>query len=293
MAATRLRPLDALKTYRYLRAGMIGAVVLLATSIVIEAIKAGCLQNSISAYYYTPVRAIFVGSMFVVGLSLIVYKGRGSKEDLFLNLAGMLAPVVAVAPTLDVGRCYSLAPTPPPKDGDLLAEWVVTNIDNNFNALLIAGTVGLIAAFIIWLKNRNNPERATEIEPGTVGVMVGTAAALLGAWWLIENWDDFYTRAHGYAAVLMFGLLAVGILANAWEQRTTRGKALTRTYVAIAVLMAAGAFIPSSKLFGENAIFWQEAYEIAVFLIYWITQTVENWDEEVVVPGGAPAAATL
>ena len=292
MAAEQLRPLDALKTYRYLRAGMIGAVVLLAASIGIEATKAGCLQNSISAYYYTPVRAIFVGSMFAVGLSLIVYKGRGSKEDFFLNLAGMLAPVVAVAPTIDVGRCYSLAPNPLPKNGDSLANWVVKNIDNNFRALLIVGAVGLIAAFFIWLKNRSNPQGAAETERGTIGLMVGTAVALLVAWWLIDTWDDFYTLAHGYAAVLMFVFLAVAVLANAWEQRRTRGTALTKTYVAIAVLMAAGALIPVSRIFGEHAIFTQEAYEIAVFLVYWTIQTVENWHEAIAMPVAA-ADATL
>jgi hypothetical protein len=289
MAADRLKPLDALKTYRYLRVGMIGAVVLLAASIGIEAVKADCLQDSISAYYYTPVRAIFVGSMFVIGMSLIVYKGRGYREDLFLNLAGMLAPVVAVAPTTSVGLCYSVPPNPLPKDGDSLANWVVTNIDNNFHALLIAGAVGLIAAFIIWLINRNNPEGAAENEPGTIGLMVGTAVVLLGAWWLIGAWDDFYTRAHGYAAELMFAFLAAAISANAWDQRKTRRTALTRAYVAIAILMAAGALIPLSSIFGEHAIFTQEAYEIALFVIYWLVQTVENWREEVAMPVAAPA----
>jgi hypothetical protein len=99
-----LRSQDAIKTYRYLRIGMIGAVVLLAASIAIERSKVDCWQTWISAYYYTPVRAIFVGSMIAVGLSLIVYKGR-AWEDACLNFAGMLAPVVAVVPTTDVGRC--------------------------------------------------------------------------------------------------------------------------------------------------------------------------------------------
>lgn len=74
---------------------MIGAVVLLATSIVIESFHAEnavtgaqwCLQNSISAYYYTPARAIFVGCMFLVGFSLIAYKGHDWSEDFLLNVA--------------------------------------------------------------------------------------------------------------------------------------------------------------------------------------------------------------
>jgi hypothetical protein len=122
---------------------MVGAVVLLAASIAIERSKVDCWQTSISAYYYTPVRAIFVGSMIAVDLSLIVYKGR-AWEDVCLNFAGMLAPVVAVVPTTDVGRCWSVAPSPLPVNADgSLADWVVTNIDNNIYALLIAGALAL------------------------------------------------------------------------------------------------------------------------------------------------------
>src|SRR5918996_3258587 len=116
--AERLKSQDVIKTYRYLRIGMIGAVVLLAVSIAIERSKVDCWQTSISAYYYTPVRAIFVGCLIAVSLSLIVYKGRSTWEDASLNFAGMLAPVVAVAPTTDVGCCWSIAPSPLPVKDD-------------------------------------------------------------------------------------------------------------------------------------------------------------------------------
>ena len=79
---TSLKSGDVIKTYRYLRLGIIGAVVLLVISILIEHFKVTngvgnhCWQTSISAYYYTPVRGILVGSLFVIGFALIVYKGR-------------------------------------------------------------------------------------------------------------------------------------------------------------------------------------------------------------------------
>jgi hypothetical protein len=53
-------------------------------SIVFEILHSGRLQDSVSAYYYTPPRVIFVGAMFAVGLSLIVYKG-GKWEDRWLT----------------------------------------------------------------------------------------------------------------------------------------------------------------------------------------------------------------
>ncbi|MGI9602089.1 MAG: hypothetical protein ACR2QE_09405, partial [Acidimicrobiales bacterium] len=57
----------AIQTYRYLRIGLVGAVALLFASIVIEhrEVVDDCWQTSISGYYYTPVRAILVGALFV------------------------------------------------------------------------------------------------------------------------------------------------------------------------------------------------------------------------------------
>src|SRR5688572_22472438 len=106
----------ARKTYRYVRIGMVGAVVLLAGSVLLEQreVTNGCWQTSISAYYYTPVRAVFVGVLMAIGLMLIVIKGNNELEDGCLNVAGMLAPVVALVPTSDHGRCWSIPPSPLP-----------------------------------------------------------------------------------------------------------------------------------------------------------------------------------
>jgi len=286
-----LKSEDAIKTYRYLRIGMIGAVVLLAASIALERSKVDCWQTSVSAYYYTPVRAIFVGTMIAVGVSLIVYKGRSTFEDLCLNFAGMLAPVVAVAPTTDVGSCWSVSPSPlPVREDGSLSDWVVTNIDNNVHALLIAGGVGLVVAAIIamavnrsiWAPIRKG-ERATRLS------LAVTALALLLGWWLIQNWDGFTTRAHGYAAVLLFVFLVGAVVAQIVEHYSERDTRWFWIYTTVAVLMVLGAIlIPTTRIFDEHTVFALEAYEIGLFAAYWTVQTAQNWDERMV--GSAPAA---
>jgi hypothetical protein len=286
--AEPLKSRDVIKTYRYLRIGMIGAVVLLAVSIAIERSKVHCWQTSISAYHYTPVRAVFVGSMIAVGLSLIVYKGRDAWEDAFLNGAGMLAPVVAVAPTTDIGKCWSVAPSPlPVKDDGSLANWVVTNIDNNFYALLIAGGIGLgialITAFVVNDRSVGTTVKEVKAELGTSVSLAVTALALLFGWWLIQHWGDFNTRAHGFAAVFMFVFLISAIIVKALDNRHERDKVWFRAYTAVAALMVIGGIlIPTTRIFDEHTVFALEAYEIAFFAFYWIVQTAENWDEKVI-----------
>lgn len=283
--AVLLKTQDAIKTYRYLRIGMIGAVVLLGASIAIEGSRADCWQTSISAYYYTPVRAVFVGTLIAVGLALVVYKGRGIAEDACLNVAGGLAPVVAVAPTTDVGRCWSVPPRPlPVEDDGSLATWVVRNIDNNIDALLIAGGFGLlVAAGIAMVVTRSVRAPITRGGRGTRVSLAITAAALLAGWWLVENWDEFTTRAHGFAALLMFLFLIGAIVVKVVEHRDERDEPWFWIYAAVAALMIlGGVLITTTRVFEDHTVFALEAYEIALFAVYWIVQTAENWNEEVI-----------
>lgn len=275
----RVKTYDAIKTYRYLRIGMIGAVVLLAASIGIEIFKAGCAQTSISAYYYTPVRSIFVGAMFVVGLSLIVYKGRGLWEDLWLNLAGMLAPVVAVVPTSDIGTCRSVAPL----EADTLPAWVIPSIDNNLWALWIAGVAGLIVAVVVWFMNKSDPVRRPEIDSGTGRMLLLTAAALAAAVLVILSAPNFvHTGSHGPASIAFFGCLLGAIVVNVLHHRGEEEQRWRRWYAFVAAAMVLGASIGVFKLFDPYHTFVLEAVEIVLFAAYWIVQTIENWDEKVV-----------
>jgi accessory gene regulator protein AgrB len=291
------------RTYLYLRIGMIGAVVLLGVSVGYERSQVSCFQTSISAYYYTPVRAMFVGSLLAVGLALIIYKGRTIWEDASLNFAGMLAPVVAVAPTMDVGTCWSTPPTSPPvlSDGSL-AEWVVTGIENNFTALLITGGIGLLVSYGIatWLKRsglaplRAGLQDALDLAPvrretrETNASLVVTGLVLLLGLWLFRTWSEFNTRAHGYAAILMFVFLGLAIIAHAWADRQEgeREKRFSRLYMAIAgAMLLGGIIIWVTRIADEHTVLVVEAYEIALFASYWIAQTVGHWrEEDAVVP---------
>lgn len=239
----------ARKTYRYVRLGMIGAVVLLAASVLIEqsATPGDCWQTSISAYYYTPARAVFVGALMAIGLSLIVIKGSRSLEDIFLNAAGMLAPVVALVPTSGAGSCWSIKPDPLPtfKDGNdtLLEDWVVANIDNNIKALLLAGVFGLLVAIVIapvaMKVRRPDGEKVSDAAEaaikGNVGTVLSLAAAgatlIAFAVWREVSPEFFNERSHGFAAITMFAFLAGASFVNAWDTKDKGRITYARIYL--------------------------------------------------------------
>ena len=275
----------AVKTYRYLRISMVGAVVLLGVSIVIERANVDCWQTSVSAYYYTPVRAIFVGMLLAIGLCLIVIKGSTTWEDATLNAAGMLAPVVAVVPTTDVGECWSQSPGRLPVDDDgNLAAWVTANIDNNITALLITGIAGLIVAAVIASVATSNVKAVAEV--GDIGMRLALLAAmvfLLTGAALFIWWDDFDTRAHGIAALMMFLFLALAVGGNAWNRRHDPApRAYFWLYATIATVMvlAPAIMFPLGSQW-RHMVLVLEATEITLFAVFWLVQTQEHWGETV------------
>ena len=57
------------------------------------------IQNSISAYYYTAMRDVFVGSLCAIAVFLISYRGYDRKDDLAGDLASICALGIALFPT--------------------------------------------------------------------------------------------------------------------------------------------------------------------------------------------------
>ncbi len=64
-------------------------------------IVGGCtqIQESISHYYYTTMRDVFVGILFAIAIFLISYRGYQPKDNIATTLAGIFAICVALFPT--------------------------------------------------------------------------------------------------------------------------------------------------------------------------------------------------
>ena len=170
-------------SYRYLRLAMVILVVTLGISIAIEVSRASCWQGSISAYYYTPVHAVFVGALVAIGVSLVALKGRNPIEDLFFNLAGVLAPIVAFVPTSQPGHVCS-------EPGDELTIRTSALVSNNVPALLAAATLPIVLAYAV-ARRQGKVEMATPPRTNLVGLAVSVVLLVVGFWWYNAKGENF------------------------------------------------------------------------------------------------------
>src|SRR6478672_993493 len=175
MAPGRTR--DVVFTYRYLRGAMIALLLMLLVSVGYQwwwETGGSCWLGSISAYYYTPARTVFVGSLCALGACLIAYKGHSPEEDVLLNFSGFMAFVVAMVPTLPDGRCGPNAYTPTPAE-------IAMAVRNNIWSLVV---VAVLAAVVVVVLRRTSAGRrapaAGRPATRTMVVTVICAGILLG-----------------------------------------------------------------------------------------------------------------
>jgi hypothetical protein len=270
------------KTYLYLRVGLVALAVFLGASLVIElAFGDTEWQGSISAYYYTPVRSVFVGTLTAMGVCLIAIKGRDKpREDLMLNLAGMCAPVVALVPTpLEDASCGDATRCVP--------HAFVPGVVNNVEALIVVGAIAVL--FAARTVRRDTNERGDLVALGLAAL--GLVAFTL---WFALGRDSFLSFAHYGTAVPMFGLIVAVALVNAARVddfvaaggTLTVGRATTfkRAYRAIAYVMGVviGAalvlFVVKAATGSEPFSHWVfvvEALLLVAFTAFWILQTLQ------------------
>lgn len=56
-------------------------------------------NTSISAYYYTSMRDVFVGTLAAIGVFLFCYRGPDTQDNLLTNIAGACAVAIGLLPT--------------------------------------------------------------------------------------------------------------------------------------------------------------------------------------------------
>ncbi|BBZ26265.1 hypothetical protein MMAD_05600 [Mycolicibacterium madagascariense] len=253
-------------TYRYLRGGMPVMIVALAAGVLIERLHARCWQTSISAYYFTSAHGVFIAALCVIGALLIVYKGSNDTEDVLLNLAGILAFVVAMVPTTrPVLLCGST---------DLAVDDPAAL--RNVWAIVIALGVSRAASWIMYRRTGTGRRRSSL---GVAATWLQRALFAVGIAALVLTPQWFRTHAHGIAAIAMFAaiILTVGITAFVASDR--RRYQLIYQGISVAMVLTLVAVVCLHELLDgfNHAVIVVETALIAEFAAYWIVQTVELW----------------
>jgi hypothetical protein len=282
-------------TYRYLRMSLVAVLAMLACAVVIEWQGSGNpLLPSISDYYWTPVRSVFVGALVALGIGMVVLKPDNELEDIFLNIAGVLAPVVAFVPTPDVGTCQVN------DGGDFVdaAQATIDGIKNNVPALLIAGAIA-IGILLVFTKVIPEETKFPPLQDGArLARKLGFAAVvvlLVGAvLWFRAGGTSFECNAHYAAAFTLFGcIIAVAILNAIGKYRDSRKKKPTdrvspvNRYSAIAFLMLVVLAIGLVAMAAgwDYWVMFVEAGVLTLFILFWILQSWDLWNRAIRSPG--------
>lgn len=278
------------RTYRNVRLAMIAVLVLLTVSVLIEWFETGrrCWQGSISAYYYTPAHGVFVCSVLAIGVCMIVLKGNTPAENALLNIGGLFAPVVALVPTPNPGSCRSVDQT--------LNENASPNIANNMWALFAAGALALVLSGWLMIDAKRADKRdPIAAEDGgkvarwgttqTVALIVSSILFGAGILWFWK-WDTNFERIAHYAAAVAFFVMIISLVclnAIGAYRTTDTNKVLKTSVIVIYVVIAFSMLI----FVGYGVIGWLADWQysllhvevalIALFILFWITQTKELW----------------
>ena len=284
-------------TYDYLRLGVLALVTLLAVSVGYEFVANDTHLGSISAYYFTPARSMFVGALIGVGVALVAIKGRDRLlEDVMLNVAGMLAPVVALIPAaVAEGTIVNDQPVdcPTPKTSCVPSTFE-PGITNGAWTLGIVGAIVLAAVIALTVADRRVGWGTTNQKQATVGLAIAVLV-YVGFLALDVLWHDTYVQwGHYVAAVPLFLALAYVAVSNALQPKgdarpaTMRGHEVDWRYALIAVAMIAALVVAAVYFLatlGDPAgrwEYWVFAIELALlvpFAAFWMLQTEQWWHQ--------------
>lgn len=217
------------------------------------------LPGSISAYYGSPVRDVFVGVMVAVAVCLVAYQGETPLKDYNLNGAGFYAACVALVPTT----------------------YAVGSVDDVWSLRCSVTVVALLAAVLLgrevatgkvatlWMASRLATRGFIVV---TFGTLIAFLAMTMWQLWVPTAADvmlDGLTglglplRVHDLGAILLICALAVSVaLAGEW---VVFGAMVVGPLVAaaLAVLVAPGHFV-----------ILLEWWEIVWFCVFWVRATL-------------------
>jgi hypothetical protein len=280
-AAEQRKPGPVTRTYRYLRIGLAGTVVVIFVAVGVEMVQ-GSHLGSISAYYYTGARTPFVGALFAAAVTLAALAGNGSGRIL-LSIAAIFAPIIALVPT---PLKHGVVPTLVDDcgAGSCIPSAYLPDIRTGVWTYLVVGVLA-IALLLVLAARRSISWQPTLLVAGILAVVV----LVLGVGWTFAP-DVILRGAHYAAAGVFFALIGAAALHNARAPqapgggyvqtfRVARPRPHARIlYIAVAAGEIANLLVFIVVLSLKLPIIYDEAAALILFVLFWLTQTFETVD---------------
>lgn len=304
------------QTYTYLRLAIVSVLLALGAAVGIQTHYQGWHPlASVSAYYYTPARAVFVSALVAFAVCLIALRGTRTVDDVTLNLAGMFALLVGIVPTSrgedyraavracrDVAQAASTRPLDCPTVRSL-EKSARADMTNSVLTFLAVTALALVVVLVMHLGDVRADPRSTFV--AGYSLLAGLWLVVAVTFGMARDW--FSDNAHFLSAVGLFGCVLVIAVANAFRRRADEepsrpdgadGEGVATGTVAAADPGGIGhARLPSPRdryalvAFGLLAVaavggtlwrtgvvtlFWLEIAVAAMFVVLWVVQTIED-----------------
>jgi len=283
-------------TYRYLRIGISAAVLALLSAVTIESTRIGVL-HSISAYYYTDARNIFVAALLVISFGLLALSEPGVERTL-RTVAALFGPIIALCPTsIPEHAVPGIALVcPVPSASVCVPEPYRSEVAVGIGTYLI---IAVVAWAVVLVLKASVPGR---LRPAVPSLAITGAVILLVAVTDLGWHEAFIDNAHGLAALAFFATAAALAVVSATRRYNERyGYVLPRgfraAYLVIAVGMVGAVLavltivIVQAVLGIHLAILIPELVELVLFFAFWVLQSIHKerviWAERPRTPGDA------
>lgn len=242
-----------------LRIFAVAPLLFLFLTMLLDRFFRGHFLDSISAYYGTPVRDVFVGGLFALALIYTIYRGETDLEDWLLDLAGSLVVIVALVPS-------NYGTMPVADDPVTSAQTLVWTV--LLWVLLNAG----FQAVQLWWRNRVGTLVRSRRRTITYAVIHAGLLLTLAVLWLVGQ----IQAVHFVAAIAVVTCLVLTVLTRVRRVHSLREEAeLAGTnagYLIITGVMLTG-LVAGAMLWLAGNGFWVlivELIEIGAFLAFWI-----------------------
>lgn len=178
--------------------GLLGATLPLILAVFGLLIFDTSIQHTVSSYYHTAVRDIFVGMLFAISVGLLTYRGYDWRDNVFTNIASVLAIGVALFPT----------------DADPETSSIIGTIH-----LVCAGGFFTVLIYIAgWLFTKSNPSTPAKILRIRLyklcACVMGVALLLMFTFYLVP--DGLRDQLKPYNPVFYLEALAIMAFGIAW-----------------------------------------------------------------------------